>query len=588
MRILLQVCVILLYGFGLTACQPPGPPPPLPERPAELLKIARVEIEMPDYMVFGQKTQIKLKMIAPEGYSITGGISLEDGTAGGFDNNYNLQLDTKTPERVVEYTPDLTTAEYGKIDLKTKFVGNDSENYSATTYSKSIPLYMRTIYAGPAQTIKSGTQERLNVKANQLLENQIGKLRNFTWEQLEGPMVELTKISEQDAEFTAPEVSNVTKIRFSIRASTDGGSHTLEEEKVFYIVPSNLWLKTVRTFQHDPIALREDGSAVVMSWSSISEYFVYQLQDQIEEIRNIIVGYSPSTIIVLNKNGTVKFITLDPYGNNQKTIKDDLPKEPITKENYSTDGIIFRANNIKEIFYVEAGGTYIKTFDNQQFNLDYSVYQTAEDTYSKASLNTITGGRNSFYFYDIALSETGELNGLFFNYPTNSEITTPFSMQNVAKFSPRHPIPFDRALFGYLLNDNTPGFLSATRKPTIWGVEPDTSPLPIRNELLKKSPFQSSPFVDVLPLGRHEEIYLLEDNGNVSSYHEGAWEDHTYLKNIGEIGAMAVRKDGTSIIWADPYQSPYSNSYLAKIRNGLNPNPANIKATNPETLIGSQ
>lgn len=529
---------------------------------------------MPDYLIYGQKAQIKLKLIAPKDYSISGNILLENGTASGFNNQYNLRLDAQTPELTVEYTPDLTSAEFGKADIKTKFIGNDSDNYSATTYSKPTPIYMRTLYAGPAQTIKSGSQEQLNAKVNQYLENQIGKLSNFSWQQLEGPTVQLTRITDRDVEFTAPEVSDVTKLRFSITASAEKHNSPFTEEKVVYVVPSDRWLKTVRTFQQDAIALREDGTAVAMTWRG-SNYFVYQLPDNIEDISTIVADYSPSTIIVLHKNGTLKFITQHPYGGNQKTIKDELPKEPVTTENYTTKGIIFRANNIKEIVKAEGGGTFIKTFDNQKYYLDYSVYQSIEHTYSEANLIKATNTKPLIDFYDFNLSGDNELTGKFFNYPVNSSIITEFSLQNVALFSPIQPGLSERAFFAYLLTDNTPGFFSATRKAAIWGQEPDPSPLPIRNELIENSPFQSTPFVDVLPLGLHEEIYLLEANGNVSSYCNGTWENYPYFKNISEIGAMALRKDGTSILWVDPY--PFgSATYLAKIRSGEYPNPANI------------
>lgn len=586
MQTILRLWVALLCTFNLTACQPDNSLPALTERPPELLKTAHVEIEMPRYLVFGQIAQIKLKLIAPKDYRITGDLYINDVSINGFNSSNHIWLDAQTSERIVEYTPDFRSAEFAKVDIKAKFKGNDSDNYTATTYSQVTPLYMHTLYAGPAQTIKAGTQEQLNVKANRLLEEQIGDFSNFTWKQVEGPTVQLIKKSDRDVEFTAPEVNEVTKLRFSITSSIEGGNTTHEAEKVVYVVPSNLWLRTIKTFQQNLIAVREDGSAVVIPWQW-GGYNRYQLSEKIEEISDIIADYSATRMIVLYKNGTVKFIKLDPTANIQTTIKDDSPKEPITNKNYSIDGIFFRANNIKEIVMAEGyDSVYVKTFDDQYFVLDYGMRELADKTYEDfATLKQAPGVYPYFHFFEFSLSDSGELNGLFFNSFTDTKITTPFSMLNVGLFSPLRPLPYDKALFGYLLKDNSPGFLSAIRRTTTSGQKPDESPLPIRNEMMKKSPFQTSPFVDVLPFGRHEEIYLLEANGNVSSYREGIWEDYPYLKNISEIGAMAIRKDGTSILWAEPDQSLHSNTYVAKIRRGVDPNPANIKGADLETLI---
>lgn len=578
MKTILRLWVAFLCAFNLTACQPDNSLPTLTERPPELLKTAHVEIEMPPYLVFGQKAQIKLKLIAPKEYHITGDLYINDLPINGSNSSFHIGLNAQTSERIVEYTPDFRSAEFAKIDIKAKFKGNDSDNYTATTYSQVTPLYMHTLYAGPAQTIKAGSQEQLNVKTNPLLEQQIGEFGNFTWQQVEGPTVQLTKKSARDTEFTAPEVSNVTKLRFSITASTEGGNTTLKEEKVVYVVPSNRWLKTIKTFDQDLIAVREDGSVVVIPWRW-DDYKRYQLSEKVEEISDIIANYSATGLIVLYKNGTVKFIKLDPTLNIQTTINDDNPKVPINNENYTTDGIFFRANNIKELVKAEGyDSVYVKTFEDQYFLLEYGLRELADKTYEDfATLKPAPGVLPNFHFLEFRLSGTGELNGFFYNSYTDFKITTPFSMINVQQFSPRRPIGNGKALVGYLLKDNSAGFLSATRRTTISGQNPDESTLPIRNEIMKKSPFQTSAFVDILPFGEQEEIFLLEANGNVSSYYEGIWEDYSYLKNITEIGAMAIRKDGTSLLWTELNESPEPYNHVAKIRRGMHPNPANIK-----------
>ncbi|HMW47846.1 MAG TPA: hypothetical protein PKD17_12295 [Cellvibrionaceae bacterium] len=565
LQIYYRAFLVLLLALNLTGCPSATPEPEYPSRPPEALADGNVAIELPDYFIAGQPYSIKLKLSGRSSYTIRGNLYVTDpqfnqngSELGDLVNNYPITLDTSNPEAIISFVPRLNGPTWDSYGVTATFKGNDSDNYTLTVKSKQIPKYERILSAGSAETIVAKTEKRLSAKTNYLLEQQIGEISNIAWKQIEGPTVNLSQLSIREVSFIAPDVTTTTKLRFEITAPKGHSGQNWTAEKVIYVVPTNEWVKVVKISSDGTIAVREDNSAVVAYGGS--EYLNFILPRPYGDIKNIVNVYyeqwflNNRAVVILYKDGTIDAIAFDDMKRPQ-FLFEDRERKPISGiDSYSlNEALIFRANDIKDVGVAPYDSFSFQTWDDKVFSF------VGNDGFSEIR-NTVTG---------YTLNDEGVLSG---DILVNSYGRAPFSLKNIASFSPQNYSDFRPEGIGYISMDNQVGFLSALPSEAV-----DVGPK-IQNEVFTPSPFQKTPFVQIAVKGRYYESFLLEKNGELSSYYKGRWQAYPYYSDIAELGNVALTKDGRVVLFEGTYQAAYVGSYLAKVSTGELPSPYNIKA----------
>lgn len=568
MKIFFYHIIIGLYVFGLSSCSQPAPEPDLPNRPAEALATGNVTIEMPKYIIAGQPNQIKLRIIGTKTYAVQGNLLLSDLPyyEGQINesrlNDATIFLSAESPEAIINFTPSFSAAPNESYGVIAKFKGNDSDNFLLTAVSQLTPKYAQILDVGMAETIKANTDQQLNVKTNGLLELQVGNFSNFVWMQIEGPQVQLTKTSDRDVHFIAPDVSEITKLRFRVNADVNNVNEKGTAEKLIYVVPTNNWIKVAKTFDDGAIVVREDGSAITSSDITPEQWNVYSLTRPLDEIKDMIkftehyIINSADVLLILYVDGTLDVVEFDTNGMPEVKFG-DIPRAPLeVKNGLSSQVSVYRGNNLKAI--KRLGNVWeVQSQEDQYYRLDYDQIVVVSATGSALSL-----------------AEGGILTG---SISTPQTYGAPFSVANVRQYSEPHYSSLGNSVFAYLFTDNTPGYLRGeVTSAAALAQDPSLSIVSIHYETMSKSPYQLTPFIDISVFGKYDEIYLLEQNGSVSSFHNGAWNELPYFHNIAELGAIAVSNDGTAIVWQNA--TWYVSSVIGKVYKGEIPSPFNLKA----------
>jgi hypothetical protein len=569
MKIFFYHIIIGLCVFGLSSCAQPTQEPDLPNRPAEALATGNVTIEMPRYIIAGQPNQIKLRIIGAKTYAVHGDLLLSDlpYSEGQIResrlNDATIFLSAETPEAIINFTPSFSAAPNESYGVTAKFKGNDSDNFMLTTVSQVTPKYAYILDVGMAETIKANSDRQLNVKTNKLLETQVGNFSNFVWTQTDGPQVQLTKTSDRDLHFIAPDVSEITKLRFRVDVDVNNVNEKGTAEKLIYVVPTNNWIKVAKTFDDGAIVVREDGSAIASSEITPQQWLVYSLTRPLDEIKDMIkftehhITNSADVLLILYVDGTLDVVEFDTNGIPEVKFG-DIPRAPLDiKNGLSTQVSVYRGNNLKAI--KRLGNVWeVQSQEDQFYRLDYDqiVFASPE----RAALS---------------LSEEGILTG---STSTPQSYGAPFSVANVRQYSEPHYSLLGNSVFAYLFADNSAGYLRGeVTSAAALAQDPSLSVVSIHYETISKSPYQLTPFIDISVFGKYDEIYLLEQNGSVSSFHKGAWNDLPYFHNIAELGTVAVSNDGTAIVWQNATWSVLS--VIGKVYKGVIPSPFNVKAT---------
>ncbi|MEY4588743.1 MAG: hypothetical protein RL497_819 [Pseudomonadota bacterium] len=523
-EISLKFLIADIYLIALTACKAA----PQDETPKYL-----ITIETPQYLIAGEQAEITVTLTGEENAQVSGDLYLRINGAERILTTINLT--SASPKSTGSYFIDLNGAHpnpaKATIEFREREHNGPLQNIKTTARqsNKAVEIYWNTIDAGFTQTIPSGVEFTINLKADNALENNIGGVADFTWEQLEGPPVQLTHTSNHDVTFTSPNVSEITQLRFLAKKQNNKIGVSTSVEKIIYIVPPQLWVKAIKTFDQGSLLVREDNSVIRTIGAG---GFHYKITRPLNEIKNML---SPdySRLLILYTDKTLDLVVFDNDGNPTLPYS-DTPKSPILPYTYYTEKYFYSANNIENINAVDHNGLWEAEVQWQPgINVDKYYTLGAE----KGEYTTIFNGS-----YSPKLSDTGLLQGIFSYYDDRK---VPFSIKNVAQFSDGYYYNHANVI-GYLSSDGTPAFMrvQSAEKSTAQA----TPHLILHTETMSKSPFQRSGFVDIQIAD--EAFFLLEENGHVSSYQNGVWGEYPYLHNIAHLDVLlAVTKDGAAVFW---------------------------------------
>jgi hypothetical protein len=537
-----------IYLIVLTACK--GESEVDIERPTRFLEQGKVSIDVPKYFINDQPAQVKIILIGNKDYAVSGDLYVMGNGIERKVNASKIYLNAVESQATLTFRPDLENPQLIPTPITLEFRSKDSDRYSIRTTSLATPTYSNILNGGIPQTIQAGDEVFLNVATNKLMEDRVGGAINFTWRQLEGPSVQLNNASNKIAKFIAPEVSEITKLRFSVSSLVVDANSSAVVEKIVFVVPSKLWVKAIKTFDHGAIVVREDGS-VVLPVTRPEAVYTYKLTRPLNDIKNM-ATLDPQRLLILYKDKTVDLVVFGNDGVPTLPYR-TMPKAPILPYTYYSAHYFYTANNIEDINGLDHKGVW-----RAQIEWEPGVNV---DKYFDVGANEGTETISRVRSYSPTLSDTSLLRVKFIR------LADFFSIEKVAQYSEGLFSTPDSDMIGYLLLDNTPGVLSIDYASA--GSD--------YNELLSKSPFQTTRFTDIQPIGSatDKKIFLLEENGVVSSYRKGSWEVYPFLHDIADLGALAVSNNGTASIWQD-YDDVYFS--LRPYRVGEIPSPYNISS----------
>ncbi|MFO1369387.1 MAG: hypothetical protein U1F46_10360 [Marinagarivorans sp.] len=557
MRTILNVLCLCAWALLLTACK--GEPKEVVDIPFDPPAPGLIAIEAPKYFVMGEPTEIKLHLSGPESFSATGDLYFyTDNASNSFQKiNLNpLKLDPTSPQVVIPIeAPPLASAQ-AAVAIRIKFVWNDNNNYSRQTVSEARIIYPTALTAGPTETIKGGAEKILSASQNTLLEAIEAGGAEFSWQQNEGPAVTLTQLSGRAVQFTAPMVTEVTKLRFTVTRTIKNTRISNQAEKVLFIIPSSQWAKIIKTFDNDTIIVRDDNIAIVNP-KPRKLGFAFKLHRPLAEIKDM-AYLGDGRVISLYLDGTLDLLTLNSNGTYRLPYKDQT-KSPILPGTYYTERYFYTANNIERINGLNHDGIWEAKIRWQPGTLSDSFY----------TIGARDGEYTTISDYGVSpeLSWSGQLSGkLQYKRSINSFDyidSTSFSLSDVKAYGFAANGKISPSKIGYVLNSGLPGIIE-------YGMDSTNAVQPIvRNTILESIPFDYGLIAIHLFQG---DIYLLDERGQVGRYHDKKWEPIDYLRDITHLGdEFFIDKDGTGgILWNDLDLSNYDQQAEANLINSKN------------------
>lgn len=497
-----------------------------------------IQIEAPDHFFAGQKTEIKLTLLGSDPYSINGRLNYYF-----IDGPYYsapVTLSSTLPQASVSISIPLSDVTTGKKPIKLFFSGNGSDTYAYTTEQQLIDVYAGMISQGPSETIKAGSVNTLTAAKNVTLERALDLKIETSWAQLSGVKVALTPISDRAVEFTAPEVNEITQLRFSLTGAVDGTTPSEAKEKNVFIIPADQWVGIIKTFDDDSIIVREDYTALIIQGDQASKS-LFKLPRPLGEIKDM-AYLGANKVVILYPDGTVDLLVLNSDGTYSLPYE-SIAKSPILPSTYYTERYFFTANNIESINGLNHDGIW-------EAEIRWEPGTKVDSFYTLGARN---GEYTTISNYGVspALNSAGQLSGKLQNRKYNHHYESiGFLLNNIKAFGSSQYGARSASIIGYIQENGVPGFIEYAAD----AVNP--AELTVRNVLLDQIPLQPR-IAAIRPL--QDYLYLIDEKGHLSRYHEKTWEPVDYWQNLIYISdKLVISQDGTgSIFWHDTQMIDY-------------------------------
>ena len=551
MRNPLNFLWLCAWALLLTACE--GEPKEVVDVPVDPPAQGKLTIEAPKYFVIGEPAEIKLLLSGPESFSATGDLYFYTEYEANSAQKINvtpIKLDSSSAQAVIPIeNPPLASAERA-VSVRIKFVWKDNNNYNRQTVSEVKVVHTNALTAGPTETIREGAEKILSASQNTLLESIDAEGAEFNWQQMEGPAVTLTQLSDRAVQFTAPLATEVTKLTFTVTRTIKNTAIRTQADKVIFIIPSKQWAKIVKTYDNDSIIVRDDNIAILYPKPQDAG-LAFKLHRPLAEIKDM-AYLGNGKVINLNFDGTLDLLTLNNNDTYSLPYKDQV-KSPILPGTYYTERNFYTANNIERIDGLNHDGIWEAKIRWQPGVLVDAFYTIGA---RGGDYTTI-----SDYGRLPELTSSGQLSGrLQYKRQTNYIDSTSFSLNDIKTYDVAASGSISPSKIFYILDNGLPGFIE-------YGIDGINSNQPtIRNELLEQIP-AGLRFIAIHIY--QNNIYLIDEHGRLSRYSNKKWEPINYLRDITHVGEeYIIDKDGTAgILWNDLDLSDYDQKSEPSLKN---------------------
>lgn len=305
--------ISLLLGL-LTACGSENPPvdDPDPDTNPSLI----VSLTAPNYLISGT-TQPLLAEVS-EGTDLVEGRWQRLTESGEYRN---LSFQSESVYLNEPFNPQKTYQTHNEV-AQLRFLAQDASGETASQ-DLELPIYEQPLHVGQALTLKQGSQVRLTMALDDAFQQAVsGEFDTLLWTQVEGPQVALQDPATPVASFTAPEVNEVTRLRFMAQARASATDIGFDAEKVIYIVPEADWVDVVAIHNSDQLraVLRADGSLLLYGVERAPHTRVLHLDIATDAVKDI--NGSISSVFALFEDGTARTLYM-------RTVNDSDSPDPL-------------------------------------------------------------------------------------------------------------------------------------------------------------------------------------------------------------------------------------------------------------------
>lgn len=307
----------LLVGL-LTACGSDNPP--VGDADPDTNPSLIVSLTAPDYLISGSTYPLSAQV--PEGTDLVEGRWQRRAESGEY---YSLSNQSENVHLNESFSPQKTYQTHNEV-ARLRFTAQDASGQTASL-DLELPIYEQPLHVGQALTLKQGSQVRLAMALDDAFQQAVsGEFDTLLWTQVEGPEVALQDPATSVASFTAPDVNEVTRLRFMAQARASATDIGFDAEKVIYIVPEADWVDVVAIHNSSQLraVLRADGSLLLYGVERAPHTRVLHLDIATDAIRDI--NGSITAVFALFEDGTARTL----YMRNVNDRDDPDPLEGVT------------------------------------------------------------------------------------------------------------------------------------------------------------------------------------------------------------------------------------------------------------------
>lgn len=333
--------ISLLAGL-LAACG--ADVPPIEEPDPGTSPALYFDLTVPDYMISGSAHTFSAQV--PEDVELVEGRWQRPNKIGGYQN---LSFQTEGVYLQEPYSHLKTYQTHNEV-AQLRFFARDASGQTSSQ-SLTIPVYEQPLHVGQALTLQQGAEVNLTMVLDEAFQQEVsGAFDTLLWTQVEGPEVVLQDPATAVASFTAPEVSEVTRLRFTAQAHASATDIGFDREKVIYIVPEDEWVDVVAIHNSEKLraVLRTDGSLLLYGVANAPSTRVLHLDIDAETVKDI--NGSITSVFALFEDGTGKTLFM-------RSVTDGEDSDPLDEvTNIQAIGGTRYVDIRGESYYLQDGG----------------------------------------------------------------------------------------------------------------------------------------------------------------------------------------------------------------------------------------